>query len=128
MTTHTPGPLCVKGQNSSIFFPQFRHLYSIFSIRIAPKENMSNTVLDGIAENCTEEDANHFVKCWNACEGINPDAVQDLLERLQRTLRYLADLNGSQWITDNSPGGIDMRQRAKALQRLLYETIAKATK
>lgn len=27
-----------------------------------------------------EADAKRLVACWNACEGINPDAVPDLLE------------------------------------------------
>lgn len=42
---------------------------------------------------------------------------------LRLALRYLADLNGCAWIPGNSPGEIDMRQRAKALQERLANTL-----
>ena len=38
---------------------------------------------------------------------------------LQSVLRYLADLNGCAWIPGDSPGELDMRQRAKGLQERL---------
>lgn len=44
-------------------------------------------------------------------------------EVLQRCLSFLADLNGSNWIHGTDPGSLDMKQRAKALQGLAFETI-----
>lgn len=46
--------------------------------------------------------------------------VPAMIEALKQAVGYLADLNGSEWIKDNGPGGIDMRQRAKALQKSGY--------
>lgn len=40
---------------------------------------------------------------------------------MKEVLRFLADLNGCEWIKGDGPGEIDMRQRAKALQRLVFE-------
>jgi hypothetical protein len=51
------------------------------------------------------------------------DRERELLVTLVRCLRYLADLNGSNWIDGDNVGSIDMRQRAKALQRLAKNTI-----
>ena len=48
---------------------------------------------------------------------------QLMRETLQRCLSYLADLNGCKWIQDDGPGGQDMRQRAKALQRIVYKVV-----
>lgn len=50
-----------------------------------------------------------------------------LVEELEKTTSYLADLNGSEWITGDGPGEIDMRQRAKILQKTSY-TALKAAK
>ena len=40
---------------------------------------------------------------------------------MQQALTYLADLNGSGWIKPLGPGEIDMIQRAKSLQSILYK-------
>lgn len=53
-------------------------------------------------------------------------AAPELLEALSRCLSYLADLNGSQWIIGEDAGSKDMRQRAKALQQIAFDKIAKA--
>lgn len=47
----------------------------------------------------------------------------DLQKELKKVLLFLADLNGSDWIKDDGPGGIDMRQRSKAIQKTIYELI-----
>jgi len=44
-------------------------------------------------------------------------------EILSRCLSFLADLNGANWIPGDSAGEKDMRQRAKALQRLAFDTL-----
>lgn len=38
-----------------------------------------------------------------------------------RAASYLADLNGSEWINGDDAGSVDMRQRARGLQRLAFE-------
>jgi hypothetical protein len=55
----------------------------------------------------------------------NKKEKSEIEKAAQRALSYLADLNGSQWITDNGPGGIDMRQRAKSIQGQLFKAINK---
>lgn len=42
---------------------------------------------------------------------------------MERVLRYLADLNGSDWIKGNDSGSIDMRQRSKNLQKILFSEL-----
>lgn len=42
---------------------------------------------------------------------------------LQRCLTFMADLNGSEWIAGNNAGSLDMKQRAKAIQSLLYQSV-----
>lgn len=49
--------------------------------------------------------------------------VKEVHEIAQRTLFYLADLNGSPWIKGDGTGEVDMRQRAKGLQNLLYKAL-----
>jgi hypothetical protein len=39
------------------------------------------------------------------------------------TLSFLADLNGSEWIKQDSAGAIDMNNRAKVLQAMLYNSL-----
>lgn len=56
-----------------------------------------------------------------------PAGAGDALRVLQMCLSFLADLNGgSTWIKDDGPGGADMRQRARALQRLAYGVVSKS--
>ncbi len=65
MMQTTPGPWCFKGQNSGLFEPQFRKYYSVYSIRTAPTPNMhADTVLENVAENCTEGDARLIAHAW----------------------------------------------------------------
>jgi hypothetical protein len=40
-----------------------------------------------------------------------------------RSLTFLADLNGSDWIKGDGVGELDMKQRAKALQQLWYRAL-----
>lgn len=53
-------------------------------------------------------------------QGVNiaQERIQELERALVQVVRYLADLNGSEWILGDGPGEIDMRQRAKALQAM----------
>lgn len=49
---------------------------------------------------------------------------QEAADVLQRCLSFLADLNGSNWIAGDDVGSVDMRQRAKALQRLAFAALS----
>lgn len=49
--------------------------------------------------------------------------LTDVTGVVATALRYFADLNGSEWIKGDDPGAVDMRQRAKALQAQLCETL-----
>jgi hypothetical protein len=55
---------------------------------------------------------------------IHGDCCHELRDVLDRCVGFLAALNGQDWIEDKGPGGIDMRQRAKSLQRLAYNAVA----
>lgn len=50
--------------------------------------------------------AEHFVACWNACIGINPEAVPDLLEACE-TAKRLADAYMG---TDNDNRSVEYQQ------------------
>jgi hypothetical protein len=50
-------------------------------------------------------------------------SMADIRVAAQRSLTYLADLNGSPWIAGDGVGEVDMRQRAKGLQGLLYKVL-----
>ena len=52
--------------------------------------------------------------------------ISDMTWALSMTLRCLADLNGCDWIPCDGPGEVDMRQRAKALQRLVFSVLAQS--
>lgn len=52
-------------------------------------------------------------------------SAPEVRRMLGQCLRYLADLNGSEWIKGTDTGSVDMRQRAKALHRLVYEIVSK---
>jgi len=47
-----------------------------------------------LALGAEEANAERLVACWNACEGINPEAVPDLLEALEGLLSTLSPLSG----------------------------------
>lgn len=49
---------------------------------------------DVICENITEAHAQHIVSCANACEGINPEAVPDLLGACKYVLEQMKDVKG----------------------------------
>lgn len=66
------------------------------------------------------EIANRFAKSKKV-EELNVE----LLDALKTSLSYFADLNGSNWITDEGAGGLDMKQRAKAIQSVLYKLLNK---
>ena len=79
---HTPGLLAV--------IPPDRNSDRWFICRAAPEVTGAKkfyiTVL-GTRESADagidEADALHLVACWNACEGINPESVPDLLGALK---------------------------------------------
>lgn len=46
--------------------------------------------------------------------------IAELKDALQKSLSYFADLNGCDWIENESIGGKDMNQRAASLQKIIY--------
>ena len=46
-----------------------------------------------------------------------------LRDAAERALRFMADLNGCNWIAGNDPASVDMKQRAKALQVTLFSAL-----
>ena len=44
-------------------------------------------------------------------------------ELIKLALRFIADLNGCEWITGNGAGEVDMRQRAKGLHTKLANRV-----
>jgi len=62
------------------------------------------------------------LKDWKSGRTTMPGSAWVAIElqiELERALRFIADLNGSEWIKGNGPGEIDMRQRSKALHKKL---------
>lgn len=57
---------------------------------------------------------------------LNPEAFEEVVNIAIRALSFVADLNGSDWIKGEGAGELDMKQRAKSLQQLLYNATQKA--
>lgn len=110
-TTHTPGPW-------EIYRPDGRprNLYG-YDIREAGSKLFVATAASSCSYRAEPE-------CKANADLIA--AAPDLLAALERALGYLADLNGCDWISGDGPGERDMRQRAKALQSVACNVIAKA--
>lgn len=53
-------------------------------------------------------------------------AADDLLHACRVSVAYLADLNGADWIKGDDVGAMDMRQRAKAAQQIVFNALTKA--
>lgn len=51
------------------------------------------------------------------------EAAEALRLTADRTLAFLADLNGSAWIKGDDCGSVDMRQRARALQQFMFKAL-----
>ena len=51
------------------------------------------------------------------------DVIDELLYEIDLVNRYLADLNGCQWIKPDGAGEIDMLQRSKGLQKRLSKIL-----
>lgn len=65
-------------------------------------------------------------KFWGEMPGMFRAIENELTEtryQLESALHFIADLNGCEWITDPSPAGIDMRQRAKAVHARLSKLV-----
>lgn len=74
-----------------------RHFRTIFAVGANGLTNAvaaALTTTDGMGCACDFEEAranaNHIVACVNGCEGINPEAVGDMLEALRSVAGMLA--------------------------------------
>ena len=77
MTSHTPTPWVVRG--SRIYDANDEE--TAVATRASPRNRAH-----------TKETANRIVACVNACAGINPEAVKDLVKTLEAARCLLADL------------------------------------
>ena len=59
-------------------------------------------------------------KVVEAIDSDASDADAEIKRQLRLCVRYLADLNGCDWIKGDDPGSVDMRQRAKSLQETAF--------
>lgn len=78
MNRNTPGPLGYREGSSPHYQAQ---IY----------DNKGKTV----AISYNDEggyNAQRLTACWNACDGINPEAVNELLEALRRVEGFMADM------------------------------------
>lgn len=70
--------------------------------------------------------ANSLSSISNALEAREMELqarVLELEKALSGCLSYLADLNGSDWITGDHPAQADMRQRARAQQQIAIDAL-----
>lgn len=68
-----------------------------------------------VAETNNRANAQRIVACWNACLGINPEAVLDLLEALKQV--------STEWAVSDGP----VTHNSIHAQSLVKQAIAKAT-
>ena len=81
MGKHTPGPL----------FANVHHGEGVVIIGPGRGQHVGVVQL-GPDRIHAEADADRLVACWNACEGINPEAVSDMLAALETAESYLSRL------------------------------------
>lgn len=82
MSKHTPGRLYASAVTGhGIGLGQ--------RMRLCSKERV-------VADHLTPADAAHIVDCWNACKGIDPEAVPELVAAAEKLLRKL-----EQWEDDD---------------------------
>lgn len=77
---HTPGKL--KAVEISL-------APGICNVQIENEKNELVAMFKGI--NKGREDSLRMVACWNACEGINPEAVPALLQVVKESLEFIGD-------------------------------------
>lgn len=68
MTKHTPGKLIASGNRVYM------------GAAVERREVAVATKADPVIRYAAEANAAHIAACWNACEGINPEAVPMLLD------------------------------------------------
>lgn len=89
-TKHTPGPWTAAGPRITCR-DNWNLIVAILPTTIDPRPTP-----DAAADSLAERDANaaRIVTCVNACEGINPEAVPELLALAERTLAFLRKWHG----------------------------------
>ena len=61
-----------------------------------------------------EANAARFVACWNACTGLNPEAVPDLLRACQAFVEQVVKLKGFPNLTQPYAGALILAEAAIA--------------
>ena len=113
--THTPEPWVVRGRYAQ---PLNARLVCVVPHDDDPDKD--RFIWAHAHRESTEDDANRIVACVNACEGINPEAVQAAVEACELALNWFS------WGTN--PLAVTRKAHAQAdeVRRVLYAAIAKA--
>ena len=105
---HTLGPLehTFKGDENLIGTPGVRFVATTlrYDYSVATAEDYGN--------------AQHLVACWNACEGINPEAVPDLLATLELMAGDIDGYLSDEWDGNREGGGALSRRAHSTSQRV----------
>ena len=92
MTKHTPGRLhLVTLEDAGLDGEPYWYLDCENGARTGMEFPKATTIVDPERGILTEADAHRLMECWNACVGICPKAVPDLVEALQAARDDLAD-------------------------------------
>ena len=111
MSEHTPGPWRkTTGYIASSAVP---HVVAVY----VPPANTCMNWAAGAGTNEAEANGRRIVACVNACEGLNPEAVPDLLEAAYISADALED---NAYVSAYSP-------RTRAAVKTIRAAIAKAT-
>jgi hypothetical protein len=83
MSEHTPGPLEYLGKDRNDQ-PQLIGRDGQL-VAVCAHECLTSR------EPEAEANAHHIIACWNACEGLNPEGVRELLEAAKGGLEFAED-------------------------------------
>lgn len=117
MSKHTPGLLAVQSQGPG--GPTFL---------LGPEPESKFLARMGLAgpwdgawvTNCDEDEANavHLAACWNACDGINPEAVPLVVKPLEQIIAWATGVVDSTQSKPGEYGGIPIAIALEAIAAL----------
>jgi hypothetical protein len=107
-TKHTSGPIAICGLDPH-------------ELLIEPTEGRTRFIIKlprGTGDEAIEQVANaeHLVACWNACDGINPEAVREMYEVLEDLMKIRGECfipNDNDW-WDNKANAALAKARGEA--------------
>ena len=98
-TKHTPGPLTIIDNSYEYDGAVHSTLARLADGMSRPVCIVLNPSRDAAGKVLRDVNAEHLRICWNACEGLNPAAVPDLLAALEA----LTQLKAKPFMDSNSP-------------------------